>query len=197
MQRAWRWECRQGDGPYLEASLYRDYKPRLLRGRLSGELCGSWWMSRRLCRLLKGSILEGEDCSLWGRGFSIDGVRSSVLETRAADTLALLLLARPTAEERFDQPPRLAEGWALCLDAEGFAERIREGESYYIREIPNMVGHVVVFPPGAHPLVGIHLDRFGPVAEVTDIRDGSPVSQVSGRPRVSTEHGEDGGPPHG
>lgn len=95
-----------------------------------------------------------------GDSFCISGAPGRLLQTRSREIVRLLMANRPTQEERHDVPPRLVEGVFNCLNALGFEQDLTEGEAYFLREIPGMEGHVIVFPPGRPPLVGIHLDRF-------------------------------------
>ena len=53
----------------------------------------------------------------------------------------------------------LQVGMAKCTDAEAIPE-LEEGKLYFIQEIPNMPGHVVVLGHLCAPLVGVHIERF-------------------------------------
>lgn len=54
---------------------------------------------------------------------------------------------------------KLVEGRAEVVTPEGIPGLVR-GEICYIREIPNMRGHVVILRNNKPSLVGYHLDRF-------------------------------------
>jgi len=149
MERSWRWHCLQRDIPYLSLSRYK------LRGDLELELRGRWWLSEMLWNELKRCY---ENASCRGNCVSLS-VPPRVLKFTADQLLALVRQYRPPPQERFSRPAALARGLARCLWAKGFEDILQEGAEYFIREIPNMPGHVVVLGAGV-PLVGIHLERF-------------------------------------
>jgi hypothetical protein len=55
--------------------------------------------------------------------------------------------------------PKLLCGMAKCINAEAIPE-LQKGKMYFIQEIPNMPGHVVVLSHLELPIVGIDSDRF-------------------------------------
>ena len=54
----------------------------------------------------------------------------------------------------------LVRGIARCVDSDGMEYCLVKEALYYIREIPNMRGHVVALTSGSNPVVGAHLERF-------------------------------------
>jgi hypothetical protein len=60
---------------------------------------------------------------------------------------------------RKSQTPKLLCGMAKCINAEAIPE-LQKGRMYFIQEIPNMPGHVVVLSHLELPIVGIDSDRF-------------------------------------
>lgn len=154
-QRAWRWRCLQDQLPCLVASRCYRGLPRRLVGELSLELRGRWWVSDQLWTQIQACFE-----SAWRGGNTVTiSVPPRELASRAEQLLALLQHYRPGRDQRFSQPPPLQRGLLNCHFAEGLENSLVEGCKYYVREIPNMPGHVVVL--GAElPLVGIHLDRF-------------------------------------
>jgi hypothetical protein len=96
----------------------------------------------------------------FGNSVRVSGIPHRLM-ARAADTfMDVLARHRPSQDDAFDIPTALARGSARCVCAEGMEEVLTESEIYVIREIPNALGHVVVFRPAKSPLVGIHLERF-------------------------------------
>jgi hypothetical protein len=96
----------------------------------------------------------------FGNSIRIDAIPHREAEQVAATFMKVLARHRPSQDEAFDIPVALVRGPARCVCAEGMEELLTESEIYVIREIPNVLGHVVVFRPAKSPLVGIHLERF-------------------------------------
>lgn len=67
-------------------------------------------------------------------------------------------IARVCTPKRLVEEPKLLCGMAKCIDAEAIPE-LELGKMYFIQEIPNMLGHVVVLGRGIQ-IVGIHSERF-------------------------------------
>ena len=67
---------------------------------------------------------------------------------------------RSCENDALQAPAPLVRGMARCIWSEGMEEVLEEGALYYIREMPNMQGHVLALRSGELPLVGIHLERF-------------------------------------
>ena len=67
---------------------------------------------------------------------------------------------RPNQEEAFGRPARLVRGLARCVYADALEHCLVLDTLYYIRELPNMEGHVVAIASGCYPVVGVHLERF-------------------------------------
>ena len=59
------------------------------------------------------------------------------------------------------------EGWSMSSfnPATGIEASLIEGDHVYIKEIPNMPGHCIVFQHGQNPLIGIHIERFRILSE--------------------------------
>ena len=154
-EKVWQRDCLRRRVPFIVATVgYRGDD-----GYLSAELIGDWWLSRKLWLELKNhfpNLYLGH----FGNSVRIGGIPSRELESTTESFLTFLHLHRPALEEAFDLPPVLVRGYARCVSACALEHCMTEGALYYIREIPNMMGHVLALRPGDMPLVGIHLDRF-------------------------------------
>lgn len=158
-EQLWRRECLQNGNPIVVVTKHYAYRPRVLQAMIWADLCGEWWLSRRLWKALLGGMKVGYT-TRHGNTILIRDIPNRET-TRTVDSfLALLASARPSPEEAFDTPAALARGAARCLMVDGLEELLNESETYVIREIPNMLGHGVVFRASGPPLVGIHLERF-------------------------------------
>lgn len=82
------------------------------------------------------------------------------IEQYAQRLLALVKQHAPTQEEAFDLPPEMKPGLARCTYNEAMKDRLEEDKTYYISEISNMMGRVVILESGQLPMVGYHLYRF-------------------------------------
>lgn len=164
LERAWRMWCWREGQPVVHAWKGYRYCPRVLEGYLEVELSGDWWLSRRLWEAIRDGLPD-QDVARFGNRVLIVGLSHRELEQTAAHMLDLLHRNRPGPEEAFDLPPQLARGYARCFWADGMENVMVEDGLYYIREIPNMMGHVVALRDGGLPLVGVHLHRFEMVGE--------------------------------
>lgn len=165
LQKLWRQECLRTGKPIVIVTKQYLYRPRQLRAMIWADLLGEWWLSRRLWASLLAEMKFG--CiERFGNSIRVSDIPHRVTAQAAAAFVALLSIHRPTPEEAFDTPPALARGPARCLWTDGLEDQLCQSETYVLREIPNMLGHVVVFRPGKTPLVGVHLERFERVSEV-------------------------------
>lgn len=165
LKAAWQRDCLSRREPYVVA--WRGHGERERRqGRILVELSGGWWLSRRLWSNVERHFAH---ClpQRTGNSFHLVDLPAHEVERSADELVALLRLYRPTAEEAFDLPPALVRGYARCVYNDAMEDYLTEGEHYLIREIPNMMGHVLVLRNGELPLVGIHLDRFELVSDQT------------------------------
>ena len=154
-EKIWQRDCLRRRAPFIVATVgYRGSD-----GWLWAEFIGDWWLSRKLWLGLKNHFSE-LTLEQFGNSLRIYDIPSQALESTTERFLTFLYLHRPTIEEAFDLPPVLVRGYARCISAYAMEHCMTEGELYYIREIPNRMGHVLVLRPGDMPLVGVHLDRF-------------------------------------
>lgn len=127
------------------------------------ELTTGWWLSRRLWSALQSEL---SNCGLQrtGNSFRVEMLASQAVESTADRLLELLHLYRPSPAEAFDLPPTLVRGYARCVSSYAMEHCMTEGELYFIREIPNNLGHVLALRTNEFPVVGVHLERFGLLA---------------------------------
>lgn len=146
LQTEWRWYCLENNLPCLFAWPV---------GYLELELGGHWWLSAELAADIHATLGHA-----YRRGSCLrfDSIPPRKLIAQARLLLEVLRSNRPNRSHHWAS--ELQQGMAVCTFNKAFEEYLEEGASYYVREIPNMTGHVVVFLPGREPLVGIHLDRF-------------------------------------
>ena len=149
---AWRWECFQKRWPFLQANLSA--------GHLQVELRSPWAVTCRLWWRLQHALEGNEYVSRTGDSFWLGGIARGQTERRARQILDCIQECKPKPDESFDIPPEFDSGQAECIWAEGLEQELVEGQFYEILEIPNMVGHVVVWRGERPPIVGIHLERF-------------------------------------
>lgn len=149
---AWRWECLLSGSPCMQANLSAC--------KLYVELRSPWALTRRLWWRLQHA-LQGKEClHRAGDAFWLDGIAGGQTERRAQEILNCIKSCKPDIEEGLDIPPKFESGSAECVWNQGLENELVEGESYEVREICNMPGHVVVLRSEETPLVGIHLERF-------------------------------------
>lgn len=163
----WRQECRRKGKPIVIASKCYLFKPKELMGQLSVELSGDWWLSRKTWSRLSQELSE-IDLYRMGNRFLVRYFPHRDLQSMAELVLDILNRKRPSSEEMFDFPPNLSRGYARCVCAYSMESMLTEGELYYVREIPNMMGHVLALRTGFPPLVGVHLERFEFLKECSD-----------------------------
>ena len=157
---AWLVECWRAQRPFLFATRGFRYYPRTLQGCLYLELRGKIWLSRNLWQQITQEF-EGTACPTRdGNRVTIDNLPHREIEQYAQRLLALVKQHAPTQEEAFDLPPEMKLGLARCTYNEAMKDRLEEDKTYYISEISNMMGRVVILESGQLPMVGYHLYRF-------------------------------------
>ena len=151
----WQRDCLRRRVPFIVVTVgYRGSD-----GYLSAELIGDWWLSRKLWLGLKNHFPE-LTLELFGNSLRIYDIPAQELESTAERFLTFLHLHRPAIDKAFELPSVLVRGYARCISSYAMEHCMIEGALYYIREIPNRMGHVLALRPGDMPLVGVHLDRF-------------------------------------
>lgn len=70
------------------------------------------------------------------------------------------LLGLPGHPEEGPPVPRWQEGLAMCTLPDGMEADLGFGEIVYVRELPNLEGHGVVYRHRRDPLAPVHLGRF-------------------------------------
>lgn len=145
--------------PVVVASRSSRDEPRGLMGSLDVELTSGWWVSLRLLRALHLAF-PGVYIRHRGNQLLLSDIPASDLKATATAMIAMLEEYRPTEQGTFDLPPPLVRGLATCVYVDGFEEHLTLGETYSIRQVPNLPDRVVVMRSGQVPLVGIHMFRF-------------------------------------
>lgn len=160
LEEAWRRDCFESQTPYIVAFKRFIQQPKRLVAWFLMELTNPWWLSCRLLNTLKREFEPEVEVYHQGNTVILRYVPNKEFEQVGKRLLKCVGENKPRMDESFDLPLPLVRGNAVCLYADALEEDLTEGHTYYIREIPNMRGHVVVLGPGGPPLVGIHLDRF-------------------------------------
>ena len=159
LAKLWRRECLQSGNPVVLVTKHYLCKPRRLLAMIQADLYGKWWLSRELWAAIQAEMKVGT-LKRFGNSVRIDEIPPRETTQVADKFMDVLVRHRPSPAEAFEIPAALVRGRARCVYADGLESLLTESESYIIREIPNMLGHVVVFRPSTSPLVGIHLERF-------------------------------------
>ena len=160
LERAWRRTCFQEQLPYLVGWKTYSYRPKKLMGCLHAELTSAWWFSRGISEALRSEFEPDCEVFMSGNSATLRDFPHGSLDILARRLLDCLDRHRPNKKEAFSLAAPLSRGLARCCSAEGMEHCLELGTLYYIREIPNMRGHVVALTSGSDPVVGVHLERF-------------------------------------
>lgn len=160
LERAWRRTCFQQQRPYIVGWKNYSYRPKKLMGCLCAELTGAWWLSRKISEAVRREFEPDCEVFLSGNTAMLRYFPHGLLDALAGRLLDCLERHRPSENEAFSRAAPLSRGLARCVDAEGMEHCLQPGTLYYIRECPNMPGHVVALASGTNPVVGVHLERF-------------------------------------
>ena len=141
---------------------YKGYisPPKELVGWLEADLQAGWWLSPKMREAVETEFSTELEVYVAGNRLILRYFPHGQMDSVAQRLLGLLHQHRPGPEEAFSLPAPLKRGLAHCTFVEGMEQCLTLGELYYIREIPNMKGHVLALCRGGIPVVGAHLERF-------------------------------------
>ena len=159
LERAWRRACYKEDRPYVVGWKRFSSHPKKLMGSLYVELTGAWGLSQGVAEALRREFEPDFEIFFRGNTATLPDFPHGLQDILARRLLDCLDKHR-NPEEVFGRTARLVRGLARCVYVEGLEHCLVSGALYYVREIPNMRGHVVALTSGANPVVGVHLERF-------------------------------------